>query len=91
MATPLQDQTQISGLAENISAAQNTIPVDERNPTGGPTPMGAGANEGVGMGNSNYSLNDMPITQVNGKDLSKTKLNYTTGGVDQNAFPEGMV
>jgi len=91
MPTPLQDQTQISGLAENISAAVDTIPVDETNPTGGPTPMGAGATVGVGMGNSNYALNDTPITQVNGKDLSKTKLNYTTGGVDPNAFPQELV
>lgn len=91
MAIPLQDQTQISGLGENISAAPGTIPVDNNNPTGGPTPMGAGATVGVGMGNTNYALNDTPITQINGKDLSKTKLGYTTGGVDQYAFPDGMV
>ena len=53
--------------------------------------MGAGATVGVGMGNTNYALNDTPITQINGKDLSKTKLGYTTGGVDQYAFPDGMV
>ncbi len=91
MATILQDQTQISGLAENISAAPGTIPVDETNPTGGPKPMGEGVTEGVGMGNSNYSLNDTPIAQINGKGLSKTKLNYITGGVDPNAFPQDLV
>ena len=91
MATPLQDQTQISGLAENISAAPGTVPVDETNPTGGSAPMGAGSTVGVGMGNNNYALNDTTLAEVNGKNLSKTKLNYTTGGVDQNAFPEDMV
>ena len=91
MPTPLKDETQISGLAENISAAPDVIPVDETNPTGGPTPMGAGANTGVGMGNSNYSLSDSVIASVNNKDMLKTQLGYTTGGVRPDAFPDTLV
>ena len=69
----------IAGLAGNISAAKDV--------TGGENPVDnvvVKGNTGQGMGATDPNL----IATVNGKNLVKSSIpTYTTGGVDQNAFP----